>query len=81
MYSARTTRTYDMVQNHTVKEIQDPSAPVGIRKEYRWILSDINTNENSLAVYLVSHYAAVWFDEERMYPNKQPWYAEHAPVR
>ena len=67
LYSARAGQSYDAVEDYTVGEIIDDLAPVGIRKEYRWTLDTINTNDNCLAFYLVHQYAEVWFDGELMY--------------
>ena len=52
LYSARAGQSYDAVEDYTVGEIIDDLAPVGIRKEYRWTLHTINTNDNCLAFYL-----------------------------
>ncbi|MGN1003949.1 MAG: GGDEF domain-containing protein [Oscillospiraceae bacterium] len=55
------------IDQYSVEEIEDPSAPIGIRKEYRWILGDIDTGESTLTFYLVHHYAEVYIDDELMY--------------
>lgn len=56
-----------MVEQVSSEEIEDPSAPIGIRREYRCILDDIGTNDTSFAFYLVHHYAEVYFDDELVY--------------
>lgn len=67
VYSERESRTYTLIEDYSVEEIQDSKAPVGIRKEYRFTLEQIGTNENSLGFYLVHHYAEVYFDDELVY--------------
>lgn len=68
VYSARQTgQSCHTVENYTLREVADPSAPAGIRKEYRWTMTDIGTGENSLAFYLVHQYVEVRFDGELMY--------------
>ena len=64
---ARNPRTYHVVECDCVEEIEDPSAPIGIRKQYRWTWNDIDTNDTTLAFYLVHHYAEVYFDDDLMY--------------
>lgn len=63
----RDSRTYRAIANYSVKEIEDPSAPIGIRKEYSWTMDSITTNDTTLAFYVVHHYAEVYFDDELMY--------------
>lgn len=67
VFAARDERTYTVVDDYTVREIEDPQAPAGIRREYSWVLGDIGTNENSLGFYLIHHYAQVYFDDELVY--------------
>lgn len=65
--STRDTGACRVVEHTSSEEIEDPSAPIGIRKEYRWTLHDIDTNDTSLNFYLVHHYAEVYFDGELVY--------------
>lgn len=67
VYVARDNRTYTVVNDYTVRNIEDPQAPVGIRREYSWVLDDIGTNDNCLGFYLVHHYAEVYLDDELVY--------------
>ena len=67
VYVARDNRTYTVVNDYSVRNIEDPQAPAGIRKEYSWVLDDIGTNDNCLGFYLIHHYAEVYFDDELMY--------------
>lgn len=56
-----------VVENYTEKEIADSSAPIGIRREYRWILSDTGEGDSALVFYIVHHYAEVYIGDELMY--------------
>ena len=67
VYKARDSRTYTVVNAYSVREIEDPQAPAGIRREYSWVLEDIGTNDNCLGFYLVHNYAEVYLDDELVY--------------
>ena len=67
IYSARDSLSYKTVVGYSEKEVADPSAPLGLRKEYTWTMEDISPGGSYLAFYLVHHYAEVWFDDELMY--------------
>lgn len=63
----RNTDSTYIVENYTMEEIEDPSAPIGIRKEYRWTMDRADTGDTTLAFYLVHHYAEVYFGDELVY--------------
>ena len=68
--SVRSTRSSDacrIVEPALMEEIEDSLAPIGIRKQYSWVLSNIDTNDTTLAFYLVHHYAEVYIDDELVY--------------
>lgn len=67
VYQTRTTDQYNIVENYTATTVEDASAPVGIRKEYRWTLTGITTTKNCLAFYFVHHYAEVRIGGELVY--------------
>lgn len=67
VYVARDNRTYTVVNDYSVRNIEDPQASAGIRREYSWVLDDIGTNDNCLGFYLVHHYAEVYLDDELVY--------------
>lgn len=67
VYSARHIGTYQTVENYTVQEIKDESAPAGVRKEYSWKIGDIDNNESCLMFYIVHSFAEVRFDGELIY--------------
>ena len=64
---ARTPYSCRVVEHYSMEEIEDPSAPIGVRREYRWTMDDIIANDTTLFFYLVHHYAEVYFDNELMY--------------
>lgn len=67
IYRARNPRSYHMVEDSEMTEIEDSSAPIGVRQVYTWEIGDIGTNDTTLAFYLVHQYAEVYFDDELMY--------------
>lgn len=67
IYQARTIEQCEILEDYTETTIEDPSAPMGIHKEYRWKLSDISTTKDYLAFYIVYHYAQVRIDGELVY--------------
>ena len=67
VYEARDSRAFTPVTDYSVKELPDPQAPAGIRREYSWALGDVGTGEDCLGFYLVHNYAQVYFDEELLY--------------
>ena len=64
VYSARSVSSYKKVEDYTVNEIKDQSAPIGLRREFSWQIGDIENNENCLMFYVVHSYAEVRFDGE-----------------
>ena len=63
----RDTNSTYIVDNYTMEEIEDTSAPIGIRREYRWTMDSIDRSDSSLAFYLVHHYTEVYFGDELVY--------------
>ena len=63
----RTEQQNHIVENYRLEEIEDVSAPLGVREEYRWTLENVTANDTSLMFYLVHQYAEVYFDDELMY--------------
>ena len=64
---AREPRPYTVVTELSETEIVDPSAPVGLSREYSWTLGDLDAGENCLGFYLVHQYARVWIDDQPVY--------------
>lgn len=48
-------------------EIADPTAPIGVRREFRFTLDEIGSGDQTLAFYMVHHEAEVWLDGELVY--------------
>ncbi|MDD6095714.1 MAG: diguanylate cyclase [Clostridia bacterium] len=67
VFSARETAPVQKVENYTKTELEDSSAPMGVRREYSWTLENTDTNEACLVFYLVHSYADVRFDGELVY--------------
>lgn len=71
IYQARSIEAYETVENAAEEVVEDEDAPAGIRKEYRWTLSDITTTKDYLVFYIVHHYAQVRIDGELVYSLTQ----------
>lgn len=67
LFEARKSQQYHIVPNAEYRELEDPQAPAGVRKEYVFKLTSEETEENYLAFYLVHHYAQVYTDGEMIY--------------
>ncbi len=67
VYSSRHAHTYDILNDYSSNIVEDSTAPVGIRKEYRTKLKNVNSSENCLCFYLVHHSADVYIDDELVY--------------
>ena len=67
VYNARVIASYKTVENYSEEEVEDASAPIGIRKKYSWQIVDIDNNESCLIFYIVHSYAEVRFDDELIY--------------
>ena len=67
VYSVRHAHSYAAVENYSVEQISDASAPVGIHTVYRWNLNTVDKSENCLCFYVVHHYAQVFYDDILMY--------------
>ncbi|MGN0967651.1 MAG: GGDEF domain-containing protein [Oscillospiraceae bacterium] len=50
-----------------MEEIEDPSAPIGVSREYRWTLDHIENHDTTLMFYLVHHYVQVYIGDELVY--------------
>ena len=67
VYQARPIDKCTILQDYSEITVEDSSAPAGIRKEYRFKLSDIDITKDYLAFYVVHHYAEVFIDDELVY--------------
>lgn len=67
IHQARSTDSIQVVEDFSVEDLQDPSAPIGIRKEYRWTLEDPGEDGATLCFYLVHQYGEVYLDGELIY--------------
>ena len=70
----RISKQKKVIENISVSEFKDETAPVGVRQEYRWELQSLTENENCMAFYVRHQYVKVYFDEELIYqlmPKKE----------
>ena len=64
VYSTRHAHTYDTLDQYSVNVVEDHTAPVGIRKEYKITLQNFDSSESCLCLYLVHHSAEVYIEDE-----------------
>lgn len=67
VYRARTAAPCEVLEDYNYTTVEDSSAPAGIRKVYRFTLSDIAPSKDHLAFYVVHHYVEVRIDGEPVY--------------
>lgn len=67
VYRSEETRGYRVVTAVQTEQIRDNSAPVGIRKVYRWVLEPEQVKGSSLLFNISHHEIAVFFDDELVY--------------
>ena len=67
VYNARDISSYKAVEAYSEKKIDDPSAPIDVRREFSWQIGNIDNNESCLMFYIVHSYAEVRFDGDLMY--------------
>ena len=62
VYSARHAHDYHQITDYTVEQVEDPTAPAGVRTVYSWTMHDVANSESCLCFYLAHHYAEVYVD-------------------
>lgn len=67
VYQERQNTGYQKIENYTFREIEDEAMPVGIKKEYTWILEETPRGDVCLAFYLSHQYAEVFIGEHEVY--------------
>ncbi|MGN0406582.1 MAG: GGDEF domain-containing protein [Bariatricus sp.] len=67
VFQKREHQGFSEMTAYQVQEIQDEDTPIGIKKEYTWILDKSLVNDNCLAFYIVHQYAEVYIDDELVY--------------
>lgn len=67
VYAVDTCNKYDTVENYTVEQMTDPTAPCQIRTVYRWRIDENTTSGSCLCFYVVHQYAHVYYDDELVY--------------
>ena len=59
VYAVDTCNKYDTVDNYTVEQMTDPTAPCQIRTVYRWRIDESTASGSCLCFYVVHQYAHV----------------------
>lgn len=67
VHTVRSESSYKTVTDALVKEIEDSSAPVGVRKQYSFTVENTNIDDASLIFYTVHQFAEVQLDGETVY--------------
>lgn len=62
IYSAEKDSYYITLEDYSVKDAYDNTAPVGIRKEYKFTLEHIESDDTHLVFYLTHSYTDVNID-------------------
>lgn len=63
----RTAQGYEIIKNVAYTEIEEESAPVGMIREYRFVLEETIEHDTTLAFYVSHHYVEVFVDGEEIY--------------
>lgn len=58
---------YQTIDAYDYQVLEDAEAPIGICREYKWVLEDIPASGNCFAFYLVHHWAEVSIGGEVVY--------------
>ena len=67
VYKSDNPHSYTNFTDYTLERVEDETAPVGIRKVYRWTLDIEHSSESCLCFYVSHHYVDVLYDGELMY--------------
>lgn len=67
VFNSRLNPEYEAVTDYQTEELEDPDAPAGVVKEYRWTLELGEGHPETLAFYSAHHYIEVSLDGETVY--------------
>lgn len=67
VYSPRPAHDYATLDNVPMELLQDDTAPVGVRRQYRWTLDFDSSRENCLCFYTSHHYVDIYIGGELVY--------------
>lgn len=67
IYRARESRAYHALDGYTLEQVEDDTAPAGIRHVYRWNQAVETTNDTCLSILTVHQAVEVYFDGELVY--------------
>ena len=66
-FNSRGEPSFEEIKDYTKSEISAPDAPIGIKKEYRFKTSKVNSGDTSLMFYVGHSYVDVRFDNTLIY--------------
>lgn len=66
-FSSRGEPSFEEIKDYTKSEISAPDAPIGIKKEYRFKTSKVNSGDTSLMFYVGHSYVDVKLDDSLLY--------------
>lgn len=61
---------YKTITDFSCREIEDADAPIGVRKEYTFLIDCTPESDTHLAFYTVHQYVDVWLDGQNIYSLK-----------
>lgn len=67
VYRSEQTRGYSVITDVQTELISDSTAPVGVRKVYRWVLEPEQVQDSSLLFNIAHHDIQVYFDDILVY--------------
>ena len=67
VYRSEETRGYRVITDPQTELVPDDTAPIGVRKVYRWVLEPEQVKGSSLLFNISHHEISVFFDDELVY--------------
>ena len=60
----------NIIKDLTFKQIEDKNTPLNYKKEYTFIIKELNGNDNSLQFNIINHYVEVCIEDNLIYELK-----------
>lgn len=70
VFQKRTDKGFSVIDDYSCVEIEDNEAPIGVKKEYTFMLQETLQNDVHLAFYTVHQYVEVYLEGEKIYSLK-----------
>ena len=70
VFNPRESSTFKEITDYKTTDISAPDAPIGIKKEYRFKTSKVNSGDTSLMFYIAHSYVDVRFDNTLIYSTR-----------